>query len=215
LRPQFITQKGTLAAGTAFAIEIDGQERLLVLTAVHLFGPAAGLPKQIPSSELPAYVRGVILYDAFSQAEVARAGPMLELPEAAPWNKADTGDVAAFWASKDSQLSPAKLGESLPTAGQAIWLAASLNDGPERDQLLHRAVVRLSKREGINFQYDSTNLNLLATSGAPLIDSDGRVIGINVGVINLGDKTFGTGSPVTLIRPILNKAFDRISRKRD
>lgn len=76
---------------------------------------------------------------------------MIDLPDAMPWNKADTGDVAAFWAAKDGRLGAARLSESSPNKGETIWLAASLIDGPERDQLLHRAVVVLSKKEGMNF----------------------------------------------------------------
>jgi len=209
LRPEFATKKGVLIAGTAFAIEIEGQERLLIMTAVHLFGPSGGLSKQIPSSELPAYISGVTLYDAFTEAELAKAGPMIDLPDASPWNQKDTGDVAAFWAQKDSNIGRAKLAQSPPKAGDAIWLAASLIDGPERDQPLHRAIVRLSKKEGINFEYENPKLNLTATSGAPLLDSEGNVIGINVSVIDLGDKIFGTATPVGLIRTLLDKALFR------
>src|SRR5262245_28679062 len=167
LRPRFITQKGALNAGTAFPIDIKNQARLIVLTAVHLFGPAGGLPQQIPSADIPKYVGSVTLSDAFTGEEVAKGGPMIDLPEAMPWNKADTGDVAAFWAAKDGRLGAAKLAEASPSKGETIWLAASLIDGPERDQPLHRAVVVLSKKEGMNFQYDTPHLNLVATSGAP------------------------------------------------
>lgn len=205
LRPEFATKQGRFNAGTAFPIEVEGQPRLVVLTAVHLFGPDGGLPKSIPAAELPDYINSVALYDAFTDAQITRAGPMISIPDAVPFNRGEGKDLAAFWASKDGKLNALRLAESRPKVGDTVWLAASVLGGAPPDQRLHRAVVRLSEASRLEYEYDNSQLNLRATSGAPILNAEGNVVGINVG----GRKQFGTATALEAIKALLAKALNQ------
>src|ERR1051325_2811060 len=145
LRPEFSTKDGLLSAGTAFPIEMAGSDRILILTATHLFGPAGGLPQQIGTWQLPSYVSGITLFDAYTKSQVASAGPMIEIRGAEAVAEGDNGDVAAFWAPSDAGVGRARLCTTPPGTGEVVWLAAALIDGPEAELPLHRAIIKPSR----------------------------------------------------------------------
>jgi hypothetical protein len=205
LRPEFSTNKGVLKAGTAFAVNLANHDRPLILTALHLFGPNGGLAKQIPSEELAGFVSGATLYDAFTGEAVATTGPMIALPGAVPFGEESDKDMAACWPTRAEQLGTLSLASSRPAVDEPVWLAASVLGGAPRDQKLHRATVRISEDDLFQFEYENTGLNLIATSGAPILNRRGEVVGINVGGAKRGGKSFGIATPLDGIRSLLSK----------
>jgi hypothetical protein len=69
LTPQFETSTGVFQAGTAFVIKLPNLKRPVVLTAIHLFGPAGGLPNQLSAGELSGFVKRANFYNIFENKE--------------------------------------------------------------------------------------------------------------------------------------------------
>jgi hypothetical protein len=74
-----------------------------------------------------------------------------------------------------------ELAHSVPSVGDSVWLVAQVRSGAAPDVLLHKAIVVSSDRTFLRFAYDNGALNLRATSGAPVVNSAGQVVGINFG----------------------------------
>ncbi len=218
LRPQFHTTKGDFEAGTAFALVLDDQ--LLMVTAFHLFGPPGGLPAQVPAADLPTYTTGVTVRDAWSGVVVGESsGPALLVVDAQPLGETAARDVAAFpmqkpdvieaiavaGVSENKVLRPGTLAESSPAAGEPIYVAAPLVTGG-RPGVLAGTVLEVNA-DWVFFEYAATELDLTATSGAPVLDAEGRVIGIALGAGLFEGKLIGSASPVDALKERLATAL--------
>lgn len=207
-RPVFKLANQSLSAGTAFVLDVtEPSARTLLISAIHLFGPAGGLQEQIPAADLAQKVSGVRC-TALATHEVWAAGHALTIPNAKPLDGGYKQDVAAFefdQGKAGAQPARLKLARQAPKVGDQIWLLAQVAGGAPNTQLLHRATVRQAKDEGLIYQYDNATLELRATSGAPLINSDGDVVGINLGGGNQ-NGLIGIGDSLTSLRSALASA---------
>ncbi len=219
LRPVFETTQGSLEAGTAFAVEHQGQ--ILALTAFHLFGPPGGLPTQISAAELPGYATGLTARDAWSGAEVGKSsGPALLLADAQPMGETAARDLAAFpmvrpdplqaidvaGVSAHKFLRPRALAAEAPAVGAKVYVAASLVTGNKPGTL--EATVLEVNPDWIFFEYATTELDLTATSGAPLLDEGGEVVGMVLGAGLFEGKLIGSASPGLAIKQRLSTALE-------
>lgn len=215
-RPEFQTTNGPVQAGTAFAILLPNLSRPVLLTAIHLLGPAGGLAQAIPAAEVPRAVTQVSLEDCFdsSPLETFDARAIL-IPDAAPLGSASkAGDLVAFWLPMDAAVHPARLARTNPKAGTKVWLAASLVEGAPPSQRLHAATVRGIDEEGnIVYLFDNVRLSIRATSGAPVLDSKGEVVAVNLGGYEENGMKFGLGNPIDRFRPHLESAATASSAK--
>lgn len=217
LRPEFHTTEGSLQAGTAFVVEHEGQ--LLALTAFHLFGPPGGLPAQIPAAELPAYATALTVRDAWSGAEVGKStGPALLMPEAQPMGETAAHDLVAFPMERPDPLEtidvagvsahkfirPRALATEAPAVGDKIYVAASLVTG-NKPGCLEGTVLEVNP-DWIFFEYATTQLDLTATSGAPVLDEDGEVVGMALGAGLFEGKLIGSAGPGLAIQQRLSEA---------
>jgi Trypsin-like peptidase domain len=191
--PEFRTVQGRLAAGTAFVVRWPASERsqALLVTAHHLFGPDGGLPKQVTWQELPTFVRSVRCVQLSTKASVLEAGPPVPVRDAQAYSeRGAAGDVAVFRLAASKMVS-LEFRRAEPVLKRPVWLAARVAGGEPPEKLLHRATLVTVDREWIEFAYDNSSLNLTATSGAPIVDEEGRVVGINIGVKMQGKKLIG------------------------
>ncbi|QRK11123.1 trypsin-like peptidase domain-containing protein [Archangium violaceum] len=213
MRPRFVTAEGEFAAGTAFVVRLD-DGRLVGLTAYHLFGPAGGLEREVAAAELGRFVRGVWL-DALTSSEQTReAGPMWVLPGAhATTDAADlSGDVAAFLVPESLAPRALKLARARPQPGERVWLFAEVLEGRTQHQLLHEARVDSSTATRLNYHFADPTLSLRATSGAPVLNARGEVVGINLGGGNDGeDSLWGAANPTESVRAQLARALPTAS----
>lgn len=197
--PIFRVGEEQLSAGHVFAASVpEGPD--LVLTALHLFGPAGGLPEDVPPETLPELVRSAqfrSLLDAQSTTTTLRA---LRIPEAAPMGEAGkAGDVAAFVAS-ELKLSPLTMAKRTPTAGEHLWLISEL---PGSMTAIHHAV-SAGVQDGMLYYYFDGPLELRGSSGAPVVDSAGQLVAINVGGSeDESGAAVGIGNPTQVFLPYL------------
>jgi Trypsin-like peptidase domain len=111
-------------------------------------------------------------------------------------------DIAALRADHTIQLVPAKLSELPPQVGQPIYLIAKTTSKGQMG-IFEAVIVERTERTLI-FRFRSSDYLPDQTSGAPLLDRDGYVVGINVGAGRIEGYNFGHGNHVTSIRRHLN-----------
>src|SRR5262249_49477848 len=125
-RPRIETSRGTVRGGTVFAAKLPGEERPILITALHVFGPPGGLEEQMTAADVPKAVRKVTLTGLFDKSEIVQAGAdVLSIPNAGPLGtQSRAGDIVAIRAPKGAKLSASPLAASLPKKGDRVWLAA-------------------------------------------------------------------------------------------
>ncbi|MGC3970933.1 MAG: hypothetical protein QM775_27445 [Pirellulales bacterium] len=208
------------------AAKVEPAEPIVLLTALHLFGPSGGLKAQVPPAELPARVRGVELVDCFDDDRsldfevkallIADAAPLGTENKGAD-NSADgrsptagqAGDIAAFHAPADVKAHVFELAPTMPKLGERIWLLAEVLDDAFAGRQLHAATLLYVPRDGdCIYEFADPNLEIRATSGAPILNQQGQVIAINIGGGQTEGKALGLGNPVTRFRPHLERVPD-------
>ena len=218
VRPEFCSGKDSFFGGYAFVVSSESNGPPLVLTALHVMDElmkskgvdCSAKNPNYTGQELPRLVTGVNLYDVFAKiwalAELGSADSMLALSDARTGDEEPHSqrDIAAFRASQSADLFPVKLAETPPNPGEPIWLVA--NRGPGiKERTIEAVVVELSERTLV-FRYSTSKPLPQYTSGAPLINREGNVVGINVGGGFFEGQYLGHGNHVTSIRRHLNMA---------
>jgi hypothetical protein len=219
LRPEFMTASGSSLGSYAFAIAADAGQPPLVITALHVLDEVIKSARidctaentSYTGRELPAIVRSVNLYDPFAanwmRAHLGEARPMLAIPGARIDDEEPycQRDVAAFVAPGDG-LNPARLADAPPAPGDPVWLA--VNDRAHGRRTIRAVVVERSPRAMI-FRYARGTELPKYSSGAPIVDRRGGVVGINVGAGALGGCRYGHAVHVGSIRAHLASVLSR------
>jgi hypothetical protein len=163
--------------------------------------------------ELPAVITEVVLYDVFAPnwmlAELGSAGPMLVLPRARTDKEEPYSDldVAAFWVRDATPFQRAPLALAAPAVGDPIWLAVRpVGDGSSRGC---QAVVVESTSRTLVFRYAQAGSVPDYCSGAPLLNTAGEVVGINVGMGVLDGQHLGHANNVTSLRQHLLEGIEQ------
>ena len=196
-RPTFRTPQGDVNAGTAFAAKVPRANKTMIISAMHLFGPAGGLTADIPSIQLANEWQGLTL-EEFRTGKMHRDLPIkpIVFPLAKPFPESSpSGDVAAcilpeFYLFQSSALN---LSSHVPSAGTRVWLAA---DVIGNTSLVHSAIVVGVDDGWLLYRFDEPNLQLQATSGAPVVDDSGNVIAVHAGGSEQNGQMIGIGTSV-------------------
>lgn len=199
-------------AGTAWAASLEGKNATIIVTAHHIFGPSGGFSTDIPAEKMAEGKLVVELVDVFSTQNFGKVTKNLYIPDAKsqpPTSK----DVAAFLAAEvEKKISIGKLyiSDQLPALGEEVWLAASVVGGDPAWVKLHKATVVRSAEDVIMIHYDNPNLVLRATSGAPVLNKEGKVIGLNIaaGKDAIG-RLIGILNPCTSFKKMIVDALDQ------
>ena len=200
LRPSFsTTTEGQIDGGTAFLARwSDG--RILLLTAQHLFGEALGLSRDHTGAELPDLVTGMTATSVDDESVEVSSGTLITIPDAVPLTTDITRDVAGFVVDGTAAAAVLDLAPAPPAPGARVWLLAEVSGSADR--LFPATVQDVAPEEYLQYVFD-TPLDLTATSGAPVLDAAGQVVGINVG----GDDGTGVANSIATVRPLLEDAL--------
>lgn len=176
--PQIAIDHETSFAGHAFLVA--GQPTLLV-TAQHIFGPDGGLTRSIPWQAMPAHAH-ILSCDLITGNTPLHAATALAIPGAIAFDSpvrhdAENRDVAAFTVPENHQAA-LKIAQTPLHDGDRVWL---ISDVVDSDTVVHPARFVEQKDGLIFFSYDTNTTNFRATSGAPIVNAQGEVVGINLG----------------------------------
>jgi len=216
LRPHFVTQQGAHSAGTAFAVDVHG--KTVIVTALHLFGPAGGLEAQVEGDKIAEITKSVTLRDAFTGGDFGSADKGLKLENTQPMGDTAAGDIAAFQAkvltgldklnAKSKPPAPLALAEKAPVKGDTVYVAAQF--GADKESRTHEAKVVESNEKWLFYEYSDASLDIAGTNGAPVLNESGQVVGMNLGGGKMEDgKLIGSANPVTAIRTRLTEAVPK------
>jgi len=194
-RPRFGTSEGEVRAGTAFAAKLTGSSEILIVSALHLFGPAGGLKENIQADQLVTAWKRLIVEDCKSQNYFGEIGMQpIDLGTARPHpEKSDLGDIAICKVTDPAEMEALPLSQRIPSSNERVWLVSKVAGS---GSLLHPATVERLKDGWLYYRFDDSSINLQAASGAPIIDHTGSVVAVNVNSTRKGGKTIGSGTPV-------------------
>ena len=214
VRPEFRSGRESFFGSYGFIVAKNGAELLnpLMLTALHVLDELAKF-RGIDCSEgnlaytgheLTRQVTSVQLYDPFASnwmlAELGPAGDMLPLSGARiggvePYSQRD---IAAFNVGAPASFHPLPLASAPPTVGELIWLAVNPGRGV-RERAIQAIVVEITATTFV-FRFSAEAKIPPYTSGAPLLNRAGEVVGVNIGGGSLDGHKIGHGSHVTSVR---------------
>ena len=203
LRPEFQTGRESFLGTYGFPIRHERAPHGLFCTALHVLDELArnaGVDCSVENTrytgeELPAIVSSVVVYDAFAPkwifAEAGTTGRMIVLPDTRTGEKEPfcQRDVALFTLPSGGTLHLADLAPDIPDEGDPVWLVASRV--PKDDRRTMAAVAVACTPQALVFRFTSREEPPRNTSGAPLIDESGKVIGVNVGCGYFSGHHFG------------------------
>jgi hypothetical protein len=218
VRPIFSAGLDSVIGGYAFVAKIEGSHQPLLLTALHVMDEMIkqkGIDctednEGYTGRELPAIITHVDIYDVFAPnwmlAPLGSAGPMLVLPNARTGDEEPYSDrdIAAFLVKDAQNINPAPLASRAPTVGEPVWVVARSPEYPGQ-RLFKAVVVEITDRSMV-FKYENLEKELKYTSGAPVVNKEGEVVGINVGGGKFKEQKVGHANHVENIRRHLNEA---------
>jgi hypothetical protein len=193
-------------AGTGFIVRLK-QPGLYFLTANHLFGPDAGLKSQMPPDDIASYVKGVVGLSMQNPKETVWFPEFIKIADAGSVeDKAVNKDLAVFRRPDMPQLQALELASAMPKKGDRVWIFARQR-GDDAPSLL-KAIVDEADYNQLNYIFDRSDFRLPGTSGAPVLDADGKVVGMNLAGGMTSDGHFkGWANPVSAIRAEIENAL--------
>jgi len=206
-KPTFLLLDDSWTAGTAFVVRIDGQPGLFLITANHLFGPAAGLKSQMTPDDIASQIKGVA---ALSMQDVNKAlwfPAFIKIADAdSAESRAYAKDLAVFKAADIPDLQALVLASEMPKKGDRVWVFARQR-GDDTPALLG-ATVDESSADKLTYIFDKADFRLPGTSGAPVLNAEGKVVGMNLAGGPTATKACkGWANPVSSIRSELTSAL--------
>lgn len=203
-KPTFLTGYTSLTAGTGFVARLKDQ--CAFLTAHHLFGPAAGLERDLTPVEAKDFASGLAASSMSHSSKLLTSSEMLLIPSAKAFDRSDAGhDVAAF--RLVGYPGPSLIvSDVAPKKGEKVYLLARPR-GEEKLRLISAVISSISPT-AIEYFYDEPGVNFAGTSGAPILNESGEVVGMNLGGGELQGKEYGFGNPAKTFSALVSAALD-------
>jgi hypothetical protein len=200
--PRFGTSEGEVNAGTAFAAKLTGKSQILILSALHLFGPAGGLKSNIEPDKLTTVWKKLVVEDCKTQNYFGEIQMQpINLSGAKPHpQKSDLGDIAACKVNDPTAIEALPLSQRVPSNGEHVWLVSKL---PGSRELIHPATVEQLDNGWLRYSFVNRDIDMRSTGGAPIIDHKGKVVAVNANITQRSGKTIGYGTPVVNFYPTL------------
>jgi hypothetical protein len=203
-KPTFLRLNGSWSAGTAFVVKDPNGPDLLLVTPDHLFGPDGGVEQQMTPDEIAQQVVAAVGVSMQDKKTLVTTGNSLEVADAHPLGKEGTDkDLVVFPVSANLAVDGFEFAAAAPARGATIWMYARAR-GETKPKLFSAVVLRSSDTQLV-YRFEGDPFNPAGTSGAPLLDADGKVVGMNVGGGKTGSVQVGSANPTTAIRAELAK----------
>jgi hypothetical protein len=201
VRPEFRGGVDSYLGSYACVVQRGSPADACLLSALHVMDElikAAGVDCSLHAAsytgeELPRCVDRVYLYDVTAPrwmlADVGVARAMFVMPDARLGEEEPycQSDLVAFRIESGASLTPAPLALTPPRVGDPIWLVAPAGTWPDACA----AVVVESTPRAMVFRYLPDQEVRRRSSGAPLVNERGEVVGITVGGGCLDGQRFG------------------------
>lgn len=206
LKPTFMTGYDSFSGGTAFLCNVPGIEGTCLLTAQHLFGPACGLKRQFSWQEIPRIFVVATALSITEPTHFVTCSNCIAIPGArALDNHGYNKDLAAYRLSMDQKPAALRLASARPKVGETVFLHARQRGKTTLEML--RAVVRKSSDSEFEYAFEDKQINLAGTSGAPVLNTAGEVVALNIGGGEEAGRFWGMGNPCDSISGLLKAAL--------
>ena len=204
-KPTFLELNSSWSAGTAFSLKVPRKDEQVLVMPDHLFGPAGGQDTQMTPDDIAEQVRAVVGLSMQDKRTVIVAGPYLKIADAHPLDETGVDkDLAVFPLRTKQEANAFELADRSPERDDRVYMFARLR-GESEPKLLPGTVIRSSDTELV-YLFESSVFDAAGTSGAPILNSDGKVVGMNVGGTESNGKQYGFANPAAAIRKELATA---------
>jgi hypothetical protein len=201
-QPTFHTEPGTIEAGKAFVVRLEGCAHPLLITALRLLGPVGGLPSQLAADQLSDRVYDITL-ETIGRSKQSRAlnalniTPADALPCCADPNTHGVGDLAAFELPDTLAALALPLATQAPAIGESLFVL-SPHGKVGALRMRHEVQLQAAVNGYLLFAFSEPGIELVMSTGAPIINRDGQVVAVNIGRESSPQGLRrGVGNPVT------------------
>jgi hypothetical protein len=187
-RPTFLWAERSQTAGQAFLISVPHRFRseIFLVSCFHVLG------------DRPAELIGVAAISAETPPRMISSALPLPNPRAARvHNRSAAGDLSLFRIRASERAATLHLASQSPKVNERVWLFAQAFG--EARARLHGATIRGVTREYLDYVFDESEVEFGGTSGAPILNEAGEVVGINVSGGKSGGELHGYANPAVNI----------------
>ena len=175
--PEFDTHEGRQSAGTAFLSKTPGNDTSYLLTVRHLLGPMGGFKQLTPPEKVPSFVRSITLRPLTSGSSINYLVHGLLVPATSD-QKSPLFDLAIFKTPSANRNSVLELASQKTALGEKVWLFADIEGGVSRNIYSHPITITYNGDRWLVGNFDESNIVTRGASGAPVLNSSGKVVGI-------------------------------------
>jgi len=209
VKPTFLLANGSWSGGTGFLLRRPGRAETLLVTCHHLFGPATGREKQMTAADIARDVCGAVGLSMQDRKTIVVANTYLAVADARAIDDAGTErDLALFivqsGGEKPGATAALELADGKPRLGDTVYVFARLRS--EAEPKLFAATVGEVADKWLAYAFKDKTIELAGTSGAPVLDESGHVVGMNLSGGEQNGQLVGIANPATAMREAIAAA---------
>lgn len=192
-KPTFLWKERSVTVGRGFLASFDLHDRsaVLFISCYHVLG------------DQPDGVLGVAAVSAEGQPRLISSSRYLKTPGQAPVSETKAqGELTVFEIERVPKgTSRLRLSGRLPKRNDVVYLFAQAYGDPA--PRLYRAKIRIAVPAYLEYIFDDPKIELGGTSGGPLLDERGFVVGINVSGAALDGELHGYANPMASVIDVI------------